>query len=299
MIQVGLRVDVDTLRGTRIGVPNLLQLFEERGIAASFFFSVGPDNMGRHLWRLLRPTFLFKMLRTRAASLYGWEILLRGLFWPGPDIGRRCAELIRSASQAGHEIGLHAWDHQRWQSKVAGMTQHDLQQEMELGHQRLCELIGREPDCAAAPGWRMTNSALELRERFPYRYGSDCRGTGIFRPVIGNRTLTQPQIPSTLPTYDEMVGPKCSPADYYQAVLERVKPDVLNVLTVHAEVEGIVARDLFAQFLQQASQRDLHFVPLGRLLGNEPATDTAEVIRQSIPGRDGWLAVQNSQEQAK
>lgn len=294
MIQIGLRVDVDTLRGTRIGIPRLLQLFGERDIAASFFFSVGPDNMGRHLWRLLRPTFLLKMLRTRAASLYGWEILLRGLFWPGPEIGRHCAEQIRMTSQVGHEIGLHAWDHQRWQARVASMTRHDLLQEMAHGHQRLCELIGRQPDCAAAPGWRMTDSALELRERFPYRYGSDCRGTAIFLPVIGNRTLAQPQIPSTLPTYDEMVGPSCSPADYYQAVLDLVQPAGLNVLTVHAEVEGIAAHDLFAEFLLQASQRGMHFVPLGSLLGNVPVTATAQVIRQLIPGRDGWLAVQNS-----
>jgi undecaprenyl phosphate-alpha-L-ara4FN deformylase len=234
------------------------------------------------------------MLRTRAASLYGWEILLRGLFWPGPDIGRRCAEQIQMTSLAGHEIGLHAWDHQRWQAKVASMTEHDLLKEMELGHQRLCELIGRQPDCAAAPGWRMTDRALDLRGRFSYRYGSDCRGTEIFLPVIGHRTLSQPQIPSTLPTYDEMVGPSCTPADYYQAVLDLVQPTGLNVLTVHAEVEGIVARDLFAQFLLQASQRGMRFVPLGTLLGNDRVTATAKVTRQSIPGRDGWLAVQNS-----
>lgn len=291
-MQIGLRVDVDTLRGTRIGVPGLLELFAAQEITASFFFSVGPDNMGRHLWRLLRPAFLLKMLRTRAASLYGWEILLRGLFWPGPEIGSRCAEQIRMTSQAGHEIGLHAWDHQRWQARVGRMASHELLQEMERGHQRLGELIGRQPDCAAAPGWRMTGSALELRERFPYRYGSDCRGSGIFLPVIGSRTLTQPQIPTTLPTYDEMVGPNCSPADYYQAILEQIQPGGLNVLTVHAEVEGIVARDLFENFLQQAAQRGMQFCALGTLLGEDPATEMARVVSKSVPGRDGWLAVQ-------
>ena len=51
-VTLGLKVDVDTLRGYLEGVPALLDLFRKRGIRASFFFSMGPDNSGKAIRRI-------------------------------------------------------------------------------------------------------------------------------------------------------------------------------------------------------------------------------------------------------
>jgi undecaprenyl phosphate-alpha-L-ara4FN deformylase len=295
-VNVGLRIDVDTYRGTRLGVPSLCAALAEYRIQASFFFSVGPDNMGRHLWRLIRPAFLFKMLRTKAASLYGWDILLRGTVVPGPLIGQRAGGTIRQAAEAGHEIGLHAWDHHAWQQKVASMSGAAIHQTLKRGVDLLTELIGRPPNCSATPAWRCTDEVLLQKLDFPFAFNSDCRGKSIFEPVVAGRVLPQVQIPTTLPTYDEVIGRNgIHDENYNEFLLQQLRPGCLNTLTIHAEAEGIGCRRQFDEFLKLATQRNVNFVSLGQLLKGERAPlPRGSIVAGSIPGREGWISCQGS-----
>ena len=290
---LGLRVDVDTFRGTRLGVPALTEVFRRRGIRASFFFSVGPDNMGRHLWRLRKPGFLRKMLRSDAAGLYGWDILLRGTIWPGPVIGRRAADAIGAAALAGHEIGLHAWDHHQWQTRLEEMPSHEIHDLLSRGVRMLQEITGAPPTCSAAPAWHCTGDALLEKTRFPFSYNSDCRGTHPFFPVIGGQRLRQPQVPVTLPTYDEVIGLGGVGRNNYNGyLLSLVRPGAFNVLTVHAEVEGIACAGMFEAFLEEAEKRGIAILPLGELLAGWGPVGHGTLTRREIPGREGALATQ-------
>ncbi len=293
-MNIGLRIDVDTFRGTRFGVPNLCRLFAEHSMKASFFFSVGPDNMGRHLWRLLRPAFLWKILRTKAASLYGWDILLRGTFWPGPVIGEKLDSIIRSAFDAGHEVGLHAWDHHAWQSRIDTMDDDAIYQELKKGYELLEKILGKPPTCSAVPGWKCNEDVLLAKNRFDFDYNSDCRGESIFQPVSNCSELLQPQIPVTLPTYDEVVGRNgIMDSNYNDYMISLLDPEKLNVLTIHAEVEGIACLEMFEEFVRKACSKDFSFVPLRDLLDKRSLINPATIISREIPGREGWVCCQS------
>jgi undecaprenyl phosphate-alpha-L-ara4FN deformylase len=300
LFRVGLRIDADTIRGTQEGVPNLLKVLAEHRVKGTFFFSVGPDNMGRNIWRLFRPEFLWKMWRTKATKLYGWDILLKGTFWRGPLIGKKLGHLFKAAASEGHELGLHAWDHYRWQTHIESMAGEVIYRELLQGFEVIHDWTGTSPVCSAAPAWRMTEQALLEKAKFPFRYNSDCRGTSIFYPVVKGKTLSQPQIPTTFPTYDEVVGRDgVTHENYNEYLTSLMNPESLNVLTIHAEAEGMAYLGFFREFLKQLQTRGGQVVCLGELLPPADQIPRAVIERQRAKGREGWISVQQGSGEAR
>ena len=290
-MKIALRVDVDTLRGTAKGVPTLLKIMKKHNVKAAFFFSVGPDNMGRHLWRLLKPKFLWKMLRTPAAGLYGWDIVFMGTAWPGPKIGKRCKQILRDCAAAGHEIGLHAWDHQTWQAKIMRMRPSVIERHLQMAYDTICEITGKAPVCSAAPGWRCSEEALIIKDRFNFVYNSDCRGDSVFMPVVNDVRLKTPQIPLSMPTYDELLGSNgVTNSNYNERLLEFASEDGMNLLTIHAEAEGGICAEMFDQFLTICKERNIEIVLPSTLLTDDLPDGAIE--QGEIPGREGKLAIQ-------
>jgi undecaprenyl phosphate-alpha-L-ara4FN deformylase len=257
------------------------------------FFLGRADNMGRNIWRLFRPEFLRKMWRTKATKLYGWDILLKGTFWYGPLIGKKLGHLFKAAVSQGHELGLHAWDHYRWQTHIESMSGEEIHRQLVQGVEVIHECTGTSPICSAAPAWRFTEQALLEKAKFPFRYNSDCRGTSIFYPVVEGKTLSQPQIPTTLPTFDEVLGREgVDQENYNEYLIALMKPESLNVLTIHAEVEGMSYLSLFQEFLRQLRARGGQVVRLGELLPTADQIAGAAIGRQRVEGREGWVSVQ-------
>src|ERR1700704_6085354 len=177
--RIGLKVDVDTLRGTREGVPRLVALLRRHGVDATFYFSVGTDNTGRALRRIFRKGFAKKVARTSVLKHYGLKTLLYGVVLPGPDIGRSAGGVMRRVHDAGFEVGLHTYDHVRWQDYVAKATAAWTRAEFERGMSAFERVFGFFPKSHAAAGWQVNAHALELEREYGLGYARETRG---YRP---------------------------------------------------------------------------------------------------------------------
>ncbi len=294
---LAIKIDVDTDRGTRIGVPNLTALFDEFGIRAAFLFSLGPDNTGRAIKRIFRPGFLKKVGRTSVVSIYGVRTLLNGILLPGPHVGRRNEGVMRSVRDRGHEVGIHCYDHIRWQDGLRTMTEAEVRQEFGKALTEFQRIFGGPARTAGAAGWQANALSLAAYDEANLLYASDARGTHPFFPRINGVVFRTLQVPTTLPTLDELLGrqeyPEERMAGHYLSLL---KPETLNVLTIHAEIEGMKHLGFFREFLEQARARAVRFVLLcdaaRGYLGNPPAIPVCDLVMGTIDGRSGALAVQ-------
>src|SRR5262245_40022180 len=205
-MQLALKIDVDTLRGTREGVPALVSLLRKHEAGATFLFSLGPDHTGRAIKRVFRSGFFGKVRRTSVVRHYGVKTLLYGTLLPAPDIGRRAANVMRATRDAGFEVGVHTWDHVRWQDGVAGADAAWTQAEMQRACERFTGIFGAAPLVHGAAGWQMNIHALRLTQRLGFEYCSDGRGAFPHLPVWNGELVRCPQLPTTLPTLDELIG---------------------------------------------------------------------------------------------
>lgn len=293
---LALKIDVDTDRGTREGVPALVNDCREFGIPACFLFSLGPDQTGRAITRVFRPGFFKKVSRTSVVQIYGVRTLLNGTLLPAPDIGRRHADVMRTVADAGFETGIHCWNHYRWQDYVTRLPIDDVRAEFCAAREAFRRIFGRETHTAGAPGWQSCATSRQVYDEAGLLYGSDTRGTTPFFPRIDDRVYATLEIPTTLPTLDELMGrPEFPDERIVPHWLSLLRTDRLNVLTAHAELEGMGRRALFRDFLRAALKAGVQFVRLDeqarRLLENRSAIPVLDQTFGTIDGRSGTVAV--------
>jgi undecaprenyl phosphate-alpha-L-ara4FN deformylase len=294
MGRIALKVDVDTLRGTREGVPRLLQALARFDISATFLFSLGPDHTGWALRRLLRPGFFAKVSRTSVLRHYGVRTLAYGVLLPGPDIGRVAAAPMRAARDAGHECGIHSWDHVRWQDNVRARDGDWTRAQMRRAFDRFGDVFGVAPTTHGAAGWQTNDAALRQIDAWGMRYASDCRGPAPFIPCIDGKPLGHVQLPTTLPTLDELIGLKeIDERTVARAILAGTENDAAHVFTLHAELEGGELLSVLTELLAGWRSQGHRLGSLAMLhaeLGAQ-ALDHRELSWGQVEGRSGELVV--------
>jgi peptidoglycan/xylan/chitin deacetylase (PgdA/CDA1 family) len=298
-VQLALKIDVDTYEGVTTGAARLASFLHSQKIPASFFVSLGPDNSGRAVTRAFRhPGFLKKMWRTKAVSVYGWRTALSGTLFPARPMGNSFGALFRQWRDWGFEVSPHGYDHILWHDQAAGWDEKRAASELEKIVETHRDIFGKDPASFAAPGWQAGAGTWKAMEPLKLLYHSDTRGTHPYFPKLGEAELKTLEIPTTLPTWDEMLAwDGMTPEALAPETMKRLDPNRLNVWTVHAELEGTVYFPRFHELVENARREGVEWVFLPEyakeLLSHPKRVPCDTMMQGTLPGRAGTVTCQH------
>ena len=297
-LRLALKIDVDTYRGLAEGVPRLVEFLHSHGVPAAFFVTVGPDVSGWAVTRAFKPGFMKKMQRTSALSVYGVRTVLSGTLLPARPMLPSFAKKLYTAQYRGFEISPHGYNHIRWHDQAAGWTEAEAREELKQAFDVYTKVLATRPLSFAAPGWQAGAGTWKAMESLDLLYHSDTRGISPYFPVINGERLKTLEIPTTLPTWDEMLAwDGVEPDVLGEKTRELLHPDRVNVWTIHAEFEGGAYFENFQEIIRSL-QEDVNpnwiFLQeyAKELLRDKQNVPACEIRQGTVPGRAGTVTCQ-------
>ncbi len=282
-MRLGLRIEVGTCRGALEGIPRLLEVLTRCQAGATFFVSLGPDRSG------IAPHRLPALPGLPRHRLYGLRTLASGRWLPAPDIAGSAASVLRRLPAEGFEVGLASHDAAGWRARAARADAAWTERELTRGITRFNEVFECAPHVHGASGGQLNRHALRLEQRLGFTYGSDCRGTHPFIPVWQAEPVLCPQVPTTLPTVDELMAAEGLAAEDLVARLLEISaapPPAGHVFTARAEIEGGPLLPQFEALLRGWRAQGQQPSPLQSILADLNAADLPHHEIALAPGRD-------------
>lgn len=254
-MRLSFRVEVKSIRGALKGVPALLKLFEEYNVKATFLLSLGPDYTSTPLKYLLPWTLLTK--------------------FPVSRIGSRASDSLKKIADAGHEVGVAPFFSEEWRRCAAFADESYTKTSFEQSVQEFKQVMGFEPQLFGATGWQVNPYLLVQEEAYGLRFASDTRGKTVFLPLLQGLNSTCVQIPTTLPTIEEILASDSMNIDnvheYLFAESQRVLPTG-EVFSLDAEHDGCEYLGVVEKMIVMWKGSQWEFRTLGELFNSLDST---------------------------
>lgn len=276
-MRVAFRIEVSTLAGALHGLPALLDLLDQYKIKGCFLFSLGADYSNRRLNDIL-PSGLIQHL-------------------PAPIIGEEARGNLRAVAEAGHEVGITAFTPFNWKEEVAFRDEAWIKDEVYKAVESFEAIFEQLPRYYGAKGWQVNSHLIKLEQELGFEFATDVRGRTIFLPELQGIHSSCPQIPTTLPTLDELLKKEDVPDEKIHEFLfaesQRILPHG-EVFSLSAEREGMELLPVFENLIVMWKGMQWDFKTMPELLQTSANTQIQrhQIGWDEVDGADSHLALQ-------
>lgn len=163
-----LRIDLESDKGIREGVPKILRVLKKYNVKASFYVTMGGES---NIFELLR--YRKKLPGVRKVSVFSKKEILRMALLPRDFVLKNRAFLQRILAD-GHELGIHGWKHREW---TRGLEKINVRKAVRKAVRKYAKLFGMKPRSFCAPAFRTNKKVVEVLSSKGIRVVSDFSGS--------------------------------------------------------------------------------------------------------------------------
>ena len=252
-----LRVDAESDKGIREGLPKLLDLLKEYGIKASFYVPLGGES---GLFGMLRYRSKLSHSDERKIKLWKLSEKLRVLLFPRDFVARNKKIFDRIIAE-GHELGLHGWKHREW---TRGLERINISGAIDKSCRKFSKLFNLAPVSFASPAFNINGKVMHALEEHNIKFISDFAGD---KPEMHDKIKN---VPITI------TGPNKTPIIEYMVSQGKNDEEILDFLkreSGHHSIVSLYIHDLFEARFKISLLRNIFEFVKKEKMGNKRIID--------------------------
>ena len=237
-----LRIDLESEKGIKKGVPKILDLLKKHDVKASFYLTMGGES---NIFELLK--YRKKLDCERGIKVFSKGEILRMLLFPRNFI-RRNKKILRRILEEGHEIGIHGWKHRAW---TRGLERIDIGKHLDKSIEEYKKIFGKIPTSFCSPAFRINRDVVSELDKRDFKVVSDFEGEKVQKILYTNLINVPITIKgkSNTPIIEYLVSKNYSDEKILQVIEEKIKKKDLSTMYIHGLYEGIQKIKLLDELL--------------------------------------------------
>jgi peptidoglycan/xylan/chitin deacetylase (PgdA/CDA1 family) len=154
-----LRIDLESQRGIKEGLPKLLDLLKKYNLKVSFYLVMGGES---NIFEILKHRK--KMISSDERKIKIWTLKdkIRMILFP-IDFVKANKKILKRILDEGHELGIHGWKHRAW---TRGLDEINIEKHLSKSIKKYEKIFGEKPISFTSPGFNINEKVLgELKKQ--------------------------------------------------------------------------------------------------------------------------------------
>ncbi len=245
-----LRIDLESQKGIKKGLPKILNLLAKYNIKASFYLTMGGES---NIFELLR--YRKKIPGKREVKVFSKLEILRMLFFP-KNFVRENKKILKRILDGGHELGIHGWKHRAW---TRALEKIDIKKQIDFSIKKYWIMFEKKPDSFCSPAFRINRRVIDILDKTGFKIISDLGGEKPFR--LKNTNIIN--VPITIkganntPIIEYLVTQKYSDEEILDYLKKQIGQKKYSIMYVHGLFECLSKISLLGELFKYIKEKNI------------------------------------------